>query len=151
MFSATVTIAVGDCPKVIRKATFGARIFRALLHSAIRIMFASLATTRIHDSPRIIRVSAFFAIKVHPQSPAYFTTGMASGTKSMGDTVYKSSMIPKRRQALSAWAMHRSYLRLLVSYPFLISFKRNILLFLQTYTLFCKNFSIPSRNSVFQS
>ena len=150
MFSATAAIALGDNPKVIRKATLGTHIFRALLHSAIRVMISTLATTTIHNSPNIIGLPTFLAVKVHPQSPAYFTTGMASGTKSMGDTVYKSSMIPKRRQALSAWAMHRSYLRLLVSYPFLISFKRNILLFLQTYTLFCKNFSIPSRNSVFE-
>jgi len=65
MFSTTVAITVSDYPKIIRIATFGAHIFRALLHSAVRVMLAALATTAIGDVPSIVRKPALFTVIIH--------------------------------------------------------------------------------------
>ncbi len=65
MFSTTAAIAIGDSPKVIRKATFGTHVFWSLLHSAIRIVFSASATATICNSPGIIGLPALFTVKIH--------------------------------------------------------------------------------------
>ena len=65
MFSATAAIAVGDSPKVIRKATFGTHVFWSLLHSAIRIVFSASAAATICNSPGVIGLPALFTVKIH--------------------------------------------------------------------------------------
>jgi hypothetical protein len=91
MFSASATPAVDDCPKVIRIPAFGTNILRPSLHSAIRIVFVTFAASCIGDSPRIVRVSTFFAVKVHNTFYLFPTPWILSGLRPSRMTAIKFS------------------------------------------------------------
>ncbi len=63
------TSSIYDCLEIIWKSAFGANIFWSCLHTAIGVVFTTSWTTAIRDSPFIIGLSAFLAIKVHLFSP----------------------------------------------------------------------------------